>query len=159
MIGPGEDDLADDAGSDDAMARTRGNGGSEQDKAGSRIGLVWVTLVVALVFLILLIDFIAQNNRSVPIHFFTASGHASLAVALLVAAVAGGVVVVLVGTARIVQLRLLARRRAKATRRAEAAIPADQPVAAVDPAAPGTVAPGSAPAAGYPQPVDPERQP
>lgn len=141
------------------MARNRGSAPNDQDRAGSRIGLVWVTLVVALIFLILLIDFIAQNNRSVPIHFFTASGHASLAVALLVAAVAGAVVAVLVGTARIVQLRLLAHRRAKATRRAEAAIPADEPVVPADTGVAGAVVPGSAPASGgYSQPVDPERQ-
>ena len=79
----------------------------------TRASSVWVALTIGVLFLILLIDFIAQNNRRVPIHFFTASGHASLALALLVAAVAGAAIVLLAGAARILQLRLAARRQSR----------------------------------------------
>src|SRR3954453_13423464 len=76
----------------------------------TRTGRVCVALVPALVFLILLIVFIAENGQRVQVKFFGASGHISLAVALLIAAVAGALLVLLIGTARILQLRLAAWR-------------------------------------------------
>jgi uncharacterized integral membrane protein len=76
----------------------------------TRTGRVWVALVPALVFLVLLIVFIAENGQHVEVKFFGASGHISLALALLIAAVAGAAVVLLIGGARILQLRLAAWR-------------------------------------------------
>src|SRR5947208_13282401 len=76
----------------------------------TRTGRVWAALVPALIFLILLIVFIAENGQRVQVKFFGATGHISLAVALLIAAVAGAVLVLLIGTARILQLRLAAWR-------------------------------------------------
>src|SRR3954451_2766469 len=73
-------------------------------------GRVWLMLVPTLVFLILLIVFIAENGQHVEVKFFGATGHISLALALLVSAVAGAVVVLLIGGARILQLRLAAWR-------------------------------------------------
>src|SRR4051794_5061881 len=93
----------------------------------TRTGRVWVALVPALVFLILLIVFIAENGQRVQVKFFGASGHISLAVALLVAAVAGAVLVLLIGAARIIQLRLAAWRHERAVSRAGSA-----PVTAAD---------------------------
>jgi uncharacterized integral membrane protein len=101
----------------------------------TRTSSAWVTILIALVFLILLIDFIAQNNRQVPLYFLGASGHVSEALALLVAAVAGAVLVVLIGTARILQLRLATRRHNRAARQQAAAAPADSS-GSVPPAAP-----------------------
>jgi uncharacterized integral membrane protein len=103
------------------MARTRPSRDEHLEVRKTRISAAYIAVAVAVVFLILLIDFIAQNNRSVPLHFFTASGHVSLALALLVAAVAGAVVVLLVGTARIIQLRLGAHRHNRAVRRRQQA--------------------------------------
>jgi uncharacterized integral membrane protein len=71
---------------------------------------VWAALIPALVFLVLLIVFIAENGQHVEVKFFGASGHISLALALLIAAVAGAAVVLLIGGARILQLRLAAWR-------------------------------------------------
>src|SRR4051812_24709524 len=76
----------------------------------TRTGRVWAALIPALVFLVLLIVFIAENGQHVEVKFFGATGHISLALALLIAAVAGAVVVLLIGGARILQLRLAARR-------------------------------------------------
>lgn len=74
-------------------------------------GAVYLFVVVSVVLLILLIDFIAQNGHKVGIHFFTASGHVSQAVALLVAAVVGAVIVAIPSLVRIAQLRKEVRRR------------------------------------------------
>lgn len=76
----------------------------------TRTGRVWAALVPALVFLILLIVFIAENGQRVKVKFLGATGHISLALALLISAVSGAVLVLLIGTARILQLRLAAWR-------------------------------------------------
>jgi uncharacterized integral membrane protein len=62
------------------------------------------------VVLLLLLIFILENGRKVPVTYFGATGHLPLGVALLLAAVLGILLVVIPGTARIVQLRITARR-------------------------------------------------
>jgi putative membrane protein len=60
--------------------------------------------------LILLVIFMVQNARAVHINFFGAHASVSLAVLLLVAAIAGALVMAAAGTARITQLRRTARQ-------------------------------------------------
>jgi lipopolysaccharide assembly protein A len=55
--------------------------------------------------LILLVIFIIQNAHAVHVTFFGAHASVSLAVALLVAAIAGALVTAAAGTARVAQLR------------------------------------------------------
>jgi uncharacterized integral membrane protein len=90
---------------------------------------VWAALIPALVFLVLLIVFIAENGQHVEVKFFGATGHISLALALLIAAVAGAVVVLLIGGARIIQLRLAAWRHQRGLDRPDSAAvaPAHEP--------------------------------
>jgi uncharacterized integral membrane protein len=89
----------------------------EQPPRATNAGRLWIALAVATVLLVLLIIFIAENSRSVTISFLGASGHISLALALLIAAVVGAAVTLLAGTARILQLRLEVRRNNRASRR------------------------------------------
>jgi putative membrane protein len=79
----------------------------------TRTSSTWVSISVAIVFLVLLIIFIAQNDRKVQVHFLGASGTVSEALALIAAAVGGAVLVLAVGAARIMQLRLGGRRHNK----------------------------------------------
>jgi uncharacterized integral membrane protein len=76
----------------------------------TRISATMVAVTVAVILLLLLVIFIAQNNRSVPVYFLGANGHVSEAVALLASAVAGAVLVLAIGIARIAQLRIRGRR-------------------------------------------------
>jgi uncharacterized integral membrane protein len=95
----------------------------------TRVGGVWVaSALFALVLLILLI-FILENGQKVSISFLGANGHLPLGVALLFAAVIGVLLVVLPGTARILQLRHTARRHRKQDAKAGPAQPpaAQQP--------------------------------
>lgn len=95
------------------MARSTRSDRQHQDLArarSTRTGRLWLGLVPALVVLILLIIFIAQNGQHVQVQFLGASGHIALALALLIAAVVGAVIVLLVGSARILQLRRATRR-------------------------------------------------
>jgi uncharacterized integral membrane protein len=119
----------------------------------TRASSVWVAVAVGVVFLILLIDFIAQNNHPVPIHFFGLAGTVSEAVALLVAAVAGAVIVLMAGAARIIQLRVSTHRHNRRVRKAANAEP--EPVPSAEPASTTEPSGSAAPAAeGEAQPVE-----
>ena len=76
----------------------------------TRMGGLWLASGSFAVVLLLLLIFILENNKSVDVAYFGAHGHLPLGVALLLAAVLGILMVVIPGTARIVQLRLTARR-------------------------------------------------
>ena len=81
----------------------------------SRIGMtrtsaMWLGVWAGVVVVILLIIFVAQNTSSVQIKFFGASGHISLALALLIAGVGGAIIAMGVSAARIIQLRRMVRR-------------------------------------------------
>ena len=70
---------------------------------------------VALLLLILLIVFILQNSTKVDVQFLGMSETIPLGMALLIAAVGGGVVVAIAGVARVTQLRMNARRTTQRT--------------------------------------------
>ena len=74
------------------------------------MGAVWIAAASFAVVLVLLLIFILQNSRTVQISYLGAHGHLPLGVALLFADVLGILLVVIPGTARIIQLRILARR-------------------------------------------------
>jgi len=80
----------------------------------TRMGGLWFASGSFAVVLLLLLIFILENSRSVDVAYFGAHGHVPLGVALLLAAVLGILMVVIPGTARIVQLRLTARRHRRA---------------------------------------------
>lgn len=82
----------------------------------SRAGRLWVGLIPALILLILMLVFIFQNLHNVKISFFTASGSFPLALALLLAAVVGALIVLSLGSIRILQLRRTVRRRSRMAR-------------------------------------------
>ena len=76
----------------------------------TRVGGVWVAAALFAVVLLLLLIFILENGKRIPVSFFGATGHPPLGVALLLAAVLGILLVVIPGTGRILQLRISARR-------------------------------------------------
>jgi uncharacterized integral membrane protein len=67
-------------------------------------------MVVGVLALVVILVFILQNLQSVEVYFLAFHGHLPLAVALLFAMVVGAIVVLAFGGARILQLRLAARR-------------------------------------------------
>ena len=82
-------------------------------------------LIAGIGALILLVIFIVQNAHAVHITFFGAHASVSLAAALLVAAIAGALVMAAAGTARITQLRRSMRRTRR--RGSQAHVPASDP--------------------------------
>ena len=67
-------------------------------------------LIAGTAALVVVLIFVIQNTHAVNISFLGAHLHLSLAVALLLAAVAGALVMAAAGTARITQLRRIMRR-------------------------------------------------
>lgn len=81
----------------------------------TRTGSVWIALVAGAVVLGIVLIFILQNTSAVSINFLGAHLHVSLAVAMLLAAIAGAVIMAAAGTARITQLRQHMRRDRRST--------------------------------------------
>lgn len=80
----------------------------------TRVSGTWIAVIVALLVLVLLLIFILQNLDSTTVSYFGMSGSLPLAVAMLFSAIAGGLLVALVGGARILQLRAETRKARKA---------------------------------------------
>jgi len=78
---------------------------AERPPRRTRTSVAFNALLASLVVLILLLVFILENTQRVKISYFGATGHLPLGVAILLAAVAGGLLVALVGAGRILQLR------------------------------------------------------
>jgi uncharacterized integral membrane protein len=85
----------------------------------TRTSVAWLGVWTATVLLVGFIVFILQNTRSVEVSFLWLHGTLPLAVGLLIATVAGVVVTLVLGTARITQLHRLARRRSRLSAAAE----------------------------------------
>jgi uncharacterized integral membrane protein len=99
----------------------------------TRMGGWWVASALFALVLLLLLIFILENGQRADIGFFGAHGHLPLGIALLLAGILGVLLVVIPGTGRIIQLRMLARRHRKIDANATADL---QPVAAPQPADP-----------------------
>ncbi len=76
----------------------------------SRTGGLWVGLILSALVLLVLLVFILQNGAPVQISFFSLEGVLPTGVALLLAAIAGILLVAIPGSVRILQLRRAARR-------------------------------------------------
>ena len=85
--------------------------GAPPSAARSRTGVLWTGLILSAVVLLFLLIFILQNNAPVQINFLAATGTLPTGVALLLAAIAGLLLVAIPGGLRILQLRRAARRR------------------------------------------------
>ncbi|MGN0094884.1 MAG: lipopolysaccharide assembly LapA domain-containing protein [Corynebacterium sp.] len=73
--------------------------------AGSIAGSTWVGLSIGAVILILLLVFILQNQDSVRLQMFVWQWNFPIGVGMLIAAIAGALVMACVGAVRILQLR------------------------------------------------------
>jgi uncharacterized integral membrane protein len=81
----------------------------------TRAGALWASLVMGFLVLILLLVFVTQNIESTTFFFFGWKWSLPKGVAILLAAVGGGLLTFAVGTARILQLRRAAKKHAVAT--------------------------------------------
>ena len=107
-------DAGPDSGPDSGPAtskRQKATKGSGKDPLrGSRTSGIWLAVVASGLILVLLIIFIAQNTDPASIRFLGWEGETPLAVALLIATVAGLFLAAVAGSLRILQLRRRVRR-------------------------------------------------
>lgn len=92
-------------------------GKQEARVQGSLAASTWVGLVIGLLLLILLIVFIMQNQQQVPMNFLKWSGEFPAGIAYLIFAVAGALLMALVGGLRMLELHRQVRRQTKRKRR------------------------------------------
>ena len=85
-----------------------------QRPARTRTSSVRIALIAGVVLLAVTLIFIIQNTSAVSINFLGAHLHVSLAVAMLLAAIVGALILAAAGTARITQLRRGMRRERRA---------------------------------------------
>ena len=94
-----------------AQGKPIGDGPVPEHGPRGRPKAAWTSITIGVVVAVLVVIFIAQNTRKVEVSFLGWSGNFSLAVALLVATLSGAVIVLLVGTIRVTQLRRAERRQ------------------------------------------------
>ena len=78
----------------------------------TRTGVVWWALGFSMLLLVLVLVFVLQNLSNTTTSFFGVTWTIPLGIDLLLAALLGGVIVFLLGAARMLQLRRLARQYA-----------------------------------------------
>lgn len=83
----------------------------------TRAAAVWSAVIAGLLILIVLLIFIAQNTESAEFEFLGWHWNLPLGVAILLAAVCGGLLASLAGAVRLFQLRRAAKKNYKAAMR------------------------------------------
>jgi putative membrane protein len=76
----------------------------------TRTSMVWTMVGIGVVLLVSILVFILQNSQRVRMRFLMVDGTLPLGVALLFAALLGALLVLVAGAARVLQLRVVARR-------------------------------------------------
>jgi uncharacterized integral membrane protein len=104
--------------SDTSVQERAADAASSADRAPrlTRASAAWAAVIAALLLSIVLIVFVLQNPTTVVINFLGWSGTIAVGMAMLIAAVTGGLVVATIGVARLTQLRVRARRTRPVTR-------------------------------------------
>jgi uncharacterized integral membrane protein len=92
-------------------------GEQAQDVKFTRAAALWSSLILGFLILIVLLTFIAQNTASTPFTFLSWHWSLPLGVAILLAAVCGGLITALVSAARMFQLRRVAKRNLEFARK------------------------------------------
>lgn len=89
---------------------TRAPAAQVEDVKFTRAAALWSSLILGFLILIVLLIFIAQNTASTAFTFLSWHWNLPLGVAILLAAVAGGLITALVSAARMFQLRRVAKK-------------------------------------------------
>jgi uncharacterized integral membrane protein len=80
----------------------------------TRTSTTYAGLTVGLLILVLVIIFVAQNLHTATVHFLTVHFRMAEGLLILASAVAGGLIVLAVSLARVLQLRRAAHRHQRA---------------------------------------------
>jgi uncharacterized integral membrane protein len=83
---------------------------SEHTIEPTRTSMVWTMVGIGVVLLVAILVFILQNGQRGRVRFLMVDGTLQLGVALLFAALLGALLMLVAGAARVLQLRVVARR-------------------------------------------------
>lgn len=86
---------------------------AEVPAGGGRTAGLWISLILGAIVLVLLLIFVIQNSQKASFEYFTATFDLPLGVAMLLAAIAGALVMALVGSVRMVQMSWTIRKLRK----------------------------------------------
>ena len=78
---------------------------------GTRTGALWTLVSLSVLVGVVTLVFIVQNSKRTKVSFLSWDGHLPLSVLLLCATMLGALLVLFAGMARVVQLRMAARRQ------------------------------------------------
>lgn len=108
---PDETEADSDAAAEPAAERSPRRGRPRSPGAtGSFAGTTWVAMIVGLVILIVLIVFIMQNQQQIELNLFAWSFQFPAGIGYLITAIAGGLIVAMVGMVRIIELHRQVRK-------------------------------------------------
>lgn len=86
---------------------------AEAPKSGGRTAMLWISLILGAIVLVLLLIFVIQNSQKASFEYFSATFDLPLGVAMLLAAIAGALVMALVGSVRMAQMSWTIRKMRK----------------------------------------------
>lgn len=84
-----------------------------EKEGGGRTAGIWLALILGAIVLVLLLIFILQNNAAAHFEYLGGQFELPLGVAMLLAAIAGALIMALVGSVRMIQMSLTIRRLRK----------------------------------------------
>jgi uncharacterized integral membrane protein len=99
---------------EDRSPQDRRGQGFQRSVPSTRTSVSWTFVAIAIVALVVVLVFILENLHATDATFFGVHWHIPLGLDLLLAALLGAATVFVVGAARTLQLRLLARRTMRA---------------------------------------------
>lgn len=86
---------------------------AEDQRTGGRTAGVWLALIFGAIILVMLLIFIIQNNVPATFQYLSAEFSLPLGVAMLLAAIAGALIMALVGSVRMIQMSWTIRKLRK----------------------------------------------
>ncbi|WP_114855484.1 lipopolysaccharide assembly LapA domain-containing protein [Brachybacterium sp. YJGR34] len=92
--------------------REPSTGEGSASRGGKTAGL-WISMILGAIVLVLLLIFVIQNGQTASFEYFAATFELPLGVAMLFAAIAGALVMALVGSVRMIQMSWTIRKLRK----------------------------------------------
>lgn len=93
-----------------------------EPRSGGKTAAIWISLILGAIILILLLIFVIQNNVTATFQYFNAQFDLPLGVAMLLAAIAGALVMALVGSMRMIQMGWTIRKLRRQQERIQRAV-------------------------------------
>ncbi|MGO2586102.1 MAG: lipopolysaccharide assembly protein LapA domain-containing protein [Brachybacterium tyrofermentans] len=94
----------------------------ETPPSGGKTAGLWISLILGAIVLVLLLIFVIQNSQSASFEYFSATFDLPLGVAMLLAAIAGALVMALVGSVRMFQMSWTIRKMRKQQEKIQRAV-------------------------------------